>query len=127
ANSSPHYGRHRTIEEVERMLYIIVANEGEPDVVQISGGEPTIHPDFFEILDIAKKKPIRHLMVNTNGIRIAKDFEFAKRLASYMPDFEIYLQFDSFKPEALEQLRGKDLTDIRKKALKHLNQLKHSN
>ncbi|HET7897275.1 MAG TPA: radical SAM protein, partial [Flavisolibacter sp.] len=72
AMSSPHYGRHRTVEEVERMLDIIVANEGEPDVVQISGGEPTIHPDFFAILDVAKTKPIKHLMVNTNGIRIAK-------------------------------------------------------
>ena len=122
AMSSPHYGRHRTVEEVEAMLDIIVANEGEPDVVQISGGEPTIHPDFFAILDIAKKKPIRHLMVNTNGIRIAKDAEFVKKLATYQPDFEIYLQFDSFKPEALEHLRGKDLTETRKNALEHLNQ-----
>ena len=123
AMSSPHYGRHRTVEEVERMLDIIVANEGEPDVVQISGGEPTIHPDFFAILDIAKTKPIKHLMVNTNGIRIARDFEFAQRLASYQPDFEIYLQFDSFKPAALQQMRGKDLTDIRRKALDNLNKL----
>lgn len=123
AMSSPHYGRHRTVEEVERMLDIIVANEGEPDVVQISGGEPTVHPDFFAILDIAKKKPIKHLMVNTNGIRIAKDFEFTQRLAGYMPDFEIYLQFDSFKPAALEQLRGEDLTGVRMKALEHLNAL----
>jgi tetraether lipid synthase len=123
AMSSPHYGRHRTIEEIEQMLDIIVANEKEPDVVQISGGEPTIHPDFFTILDIAKKKPIKHLMVNTNGIRIAKDFAFAEKLATYMPDFEIYLQFDSFKPEALEQLRGKDLTDIRVQALENLNKL----
>jgi uncharacterized radical SAM superfamily Fe-S cluster-containing enzyme len=87
------------VEEVERMLDIIVANEGAPDVVQISGGEPTVHPDFFTILDIAKQKPIRHLMVNTNGIRLAKDEEFVKRLASYMPDFEIYLQFDSLNPQ----------------------------
>jgi len=123
AMSSPHYGRHRTVEEVEWMLDIIVANEGEPDVVQISGGEPTVHPDFFEILDIAKKKPIKHLMVNTNGIRIAKDIEFTNRLASYMPDFEVYLQFDSFKPEALLTLRGKDLTGVRMKALEHLNAL----
>ena len=39
-----------------------------------------------------------------------------------MPDFEIYLQFDSFKPEVLQKLRGKDLTDVRKKALEHLNE-----
>ena len=123
AMSSPHYGRHRTVEEVERMLDIIVANEGEPDVVQISGGEPTIHPQFFEILDIAKKKPIRHLMVNTNGIRIANDPGFAEQLATYMPDFEIYLQFDSFKASALEQLRGRDLRDVRIKAIEKLNEL----
>jgi len=123
AMSSPHYGRHRTVEEVEKMLNIIVANEGEPDVVQISGGEPTVHPDFFAIMDVAKSKPIRHLMLNTNGIRIAKDFEFAKKLATYAPDFEIYLQFDSFKPEALQHLRGEDLTATRMKALEHLNAL----
>jgi uncharacterized radical SAM superfamily Fe-S cluster-containing enzyme len=111
------------VEEVEKMFDIIVANEGEPDVVQISGGEPTVHPDFFAIMDIAKSKPIRHLMLNTNGIRIAKDFEFAKKLAAYAPDFEIYLQFDSFKPEALQQLRGEDLTSVRMKALEHLNAL----
>lgn len=123
ASSSPTHGRHRTLEEVEFMFDAIVASEGEPDVVQISGGEPTIHPQFFEILDIAKKKPIKHLMLNTNGIQIANDFEFAKRLASYMPDFEIYLQFDSFKPEALKKLKGRDLTKIRMKALENLNKL----
>jgi 7,8-dihydro-6-hydroxymethylpterin dimethyltransferase len=123
AMSSPHYGRHRTVEEIEQMLDIIVANEGEPDVVQISGGEPTIHPDFFTILDIAKTKPIKHLMVNTNGIRIANDPGFAEELANYMPDFEIYLQFDSFRPEVLKTLRGKDLTETRFKAIEKLNEL----
>jgi 7,8-dihydro-6-hydroxymethylpterin dimethyltransferase len=121
AMSSPHYGRHRTLGEIEKMLDAIVANEGEPDVVQISGGEPTIHPQFFEILDLAKTKPIRHLMLNTNGIRIAKDVNFVEKLATYMPDFEIYLQFDSFKPEALKILRGQDLTEVRRKAIDNLN------
>jgi uncharacterized radical SAM superfamily Fe-S cluster-containing enzyme len=121
ASSSPTHGRHRTMEEIERMLDAIVASEGEPDVVQLSGGEPTIHPEFFRILDIAKTKPIKHLMVNTNGVRIANDPEFAERLATYMPDFEVYLQFDSFKPEALVRLRGKDLTDVRRRAIERLN------
>jgi 7,8-dihydro-6-hydroxymethylpterin dimethyltransferase len=122
AMSSPHYGRHRTLEEIDKMLDAVVANEGEPDVVQISGGEPTVHPDFFRILDLAKCKPIKHLMVNTNGIRIAKDIGFVEKLASYMPDFEVYLQFDSFNAEVLEKLRGEDLTEVRKKAIDHLNQ-----
>jgi uncharacterized radical SAM superfamily Fe-S cluster-containing enzyme len=123
AMSSPTYGHHRSLEEIEAMLDTIVRNEGEPDVVQISGGEPTIHPEFFKILDIAKTKPIKHLMVNTNGIRIANDPGFAEKLATYMPEFEIYLQFDSFKSEVLEEFRGKDLTEVRKRALQKLNEL----
>src|SRR6185295_9104008 len=123
AGSSPTHGRHRTLEEVKLMLDAIVTNEHEPDVVQISGGEPTLHPNFFEILDYAKSLPIKHLMVNTNGITIAKDFEFAKRLATYTPGFEIYLQFDSMKKEVLESMRGANLVSIRQQALNHLNEL----
>ncbi|MCB0459104.1 MAG: radical SAM protein [Flavobacteriaceae bacterium] len=123
AGSSPSYGRHRTLDEIKQMLDTIVANEKEPDVVQISGGEPTIHPQFFEILDYAKTLPIRHLMLNTNGIRIAKEKEFAKRLKEYSPDFEIYLQFDSFDDAVLQQLRGASLSEIRKKAIENLNEL----
>lgn len=123
ASSSPTHGRHRTLEEIAFMLDAIVKSEGEPDVVQISGGEPTIHPDFFRILDMAKERPIKHLMVNTNGIRIASDPAFAEQLASYMPDFEIYLQFDSFEEHALQQLRGKDMRAVREKAIATLNAL----
>jgi len=123
AGSSPSYGRHRTLGEIKQMLDTVVANEKEPDVVQISGGEPTIHPQFFEILDYAKTLPIKHIMLNTNGIKIAKDFGFVKRLATYAPDFEIYLQFDSFKKEVLESMRGANLLSIREQALEHLNAL----
>ncbi len=123
AGSSPTYGRHRTLDEIKKMFNTIVENEKEPDVVQISGGEPTIHPQFFEILDYAKTLPIRHLMLNTNGIRIAKEKDFAKRLKTYSPDFEIYLQFDSFKKEVLQEMRGADLTKIRTQALANLNEV----
>ena len=123
AGSSPTYGRHRTLDEVKKMLDAVVRNEKEPDVVQISGGEPTLHPQFFEILDYAKTLPIRHLMLNTNGVKIAKDKAFTKRLASYMPDFELYLQFDSFKNEVLQMLRGADLVNIREQAIENLNEV----
>lgn len=122
AESGPDAGTYRSLEQIEFMMDELVKNEGHPDVVQVSGGEPTIHPQFFEILDLAKTKPIRHLMVNTNGIRIAKDKAFAKRLADYMPGFEIYLQFDSFDENTLQILRGEDLRDIRLQALAHLNE-----
>ncbi len=122
AESSPKRTSWRSLTEIGRMLDAVVRNEGEPDIVQISGGEPTLHPQFFEILDMAKARPIRHLMVNTNGIRIAQDREFVRRLAEYMPGFEIYLQFDSLEKEALMELRGADLREIRRKAVEHLNE-----
>jgi uncharacterized radical SAM superfamily Fe-S cluster-containing enzyme len=123
ASSGPERQTYRTLAEVERMLDAVVANEGEPDVVQISGGEPTLHPDFFAILDLAKARPIRHLMLNTNGIKIAESEAFAERLATYMPDFEVYLQFDSFERQPLMDLRGADLRAIRRKAMDRLNRL----
>jgi uncharacterized radical SAM superfamily Fe-S cluster-containing enzyme len=123
AESGPHRPEHKDLATIERMLDAIVANEGEPDVVQISGGEPTSHPEFFAILDAAKKRPIRHLMLNTNGLRIAKEPGFAERLASYAPGFEVYLQFDSFERDALMTLRGADLRLVREQAIANLNRV----
>jgi uncharacterized radical SAM superfamily Fe-S cluster-containing enzyme len=120
ADSSVKRTSHRDLATIERMLDTLVASEGEPDLAQISGGEPTIHPQFFEILDAAKRRPIRHLMINTNGIRIAREPEFAARLATYMPRFEVYLQFDSLQRDALMDLRGADLRSVRQQALEAL-------
>jgi uncharacterized radical SAM superfamily Fe-S cluster-containing enzyme len=62
-------------------------------------------------------------LLNTNGIRIATDHRFAEQLKESYPDIEIYLQFDSFRREAHELLRGADLTRIRQQALATLNEL----
>ncbi|HTF90723.1 MAG TPA: radical SAM protein [Planctomycetota bacterium] len=123
ASSGPKRMNWRALEEIEAMLDAVVASEGEPDVVQISGGEPTLHPRFFEILDAARRRPIRHLMLNTNGIRIAREDGFAEKLAEYSSNFEVYLQFDSFEERALHELRGADLRSIRQGAIDRLNAL----
>ncbi len=121
AASGPERQQFRTLPQIEAMLDAVVRNEGHPDVVQLSGGEPTLHPDFFTIVDMAKGRPIKHLMVNTNGVRIAQEEDFAKRLADVREDFEVYLQFDSFEREPLMQLRGADLRRVRLDAIEKLN------
>jgi len=118
--------KHRSLEQIEMMLDAVVANEGEPQIIQLSGGEPTLHPEFFAVMDLVKTKPIKHLMINTNGVRIAKDREFCDRLSQYMPGIEIYLQFDSLEKSALVELRGVDLREIREKAIANLNDYKIS-
>jgi uncharacterized radical SAM superfamily Fe-S cluster-containing enzyme len=120
AESSQARTEQRTLAEIERMMDALVESEGEPDLLQLSGGEPTIHPDILTIIDMAKSKPIRHLMINTNGLRIATDADFVEQLAARKKGLEIYLQFDSLQGEALKNLRGADLTKVRQKALEAL-------
>jgi uncharacterized radical SAM superfamily Fe-S cluster-containing enzyme len=123
ADAEDVHGAHRSLETIERMLDALVESEGEPDLVQLSGGEPTLHPRFFEILDAVKRRPIRHVMINTNGIRIAQDEAFVERLATYAPRLEVYLQFDSLDDAATVNLRGARLGRIRQKALEALEQV----
>ncbi|MCO4763071.1 MAG: radical SAM protein [Myxococcales bacterium] len=123
AGSGTHRTTQRSLATIEGMLDAIVRNEGEPDVVQLSGGEPTLHPEFFAILDAAFARPIKHIMVNTNGLRLVTDRAFAERLATYRPRFELYLQFDSFERDALMELRGADLRRSRLQAVEICNEL----
>ncbi len=110
----------KTLKQIEKMLDILVESEGEPDLVQISGGEPTIHPQIIDVLKLTMSKPIRHVMLNTNGLRIARDPVFVAELAALGEGFEVYLQLDSLKPDALKDTGGADLQKIREQALKNL-------
>ena len=69
-----------TLEEVEQMLDDLVRTESNPEVVQFSGGEPTIHPQIIDFVQAAKARDIPFVMVNTNGKRIAHDDRFLGQL-----------------------------------------------
>src|SRR5215471_1913461 len=106
AGSSPSLSGQLPLAVIEDMLDTLVESEGEPDLLQISGGEPTLHPDLFEILEAVRARPIRHVMINTNGLRIAREPDFVARLAENKRGLEVYLQFDSLARDALINLRG---------------------
>ncbi len=98
------HGFNLTLEEVEGILDHLVETEGNPEVVQFSGGEPSIHPQIIQMLRAAKDRGIRHVMLNTNGKRIANDDRFLDQLAEIRPS--IYLQFDGFESETYRVIRG---------------------
>jgi hypothetical protein len=102
-------------EQVARALDAFVRAEGEPEVVMFSGGEPSIHPRILELLALARERPIRNVVLNTNGIRLARDPSFAPALADL--DVSIYLQFDGVRRETHERIRGRDLRAIKEAAL----------
>jgi uncharacterized radical SAM superfamily Fe-S cluster-containing enzyme len=120
ADSSPARTKHLPLGVIERMLDALVESEGEPDLVQLSGGEPTIHPDILGIVKAAQARPIRHLMINTNGVRLATDDAFVAELAALKRGLEIYLQFDSLERDALMAIRGADLRRVRREAPENL-------
>src|SRR5262245_51710824 len=69
-----------TAEQCARMLDVFVASEGEAEVVMFSGGEPTIHKHILDFVDLALARPIRNVVVNTNGVRLARDRRFVAAL-----------------------------------------------
>lgn len=107
-----------TLEEVERMLDRLLELEGEPEVVQFSGGEPTIHPDILDMVRAAKARGIPHVMINTNGVRIARDDRFLEELAELRPT--IYLQFDGLERGTYQKIRGADLLETKLRCLDRL-------
>lgn len=110
-------GRHRPLEELKAALTRFVRERGPVDVLQLSGGEPTLHPDFFAILDFARRAPFGHVMINTNGLRLAEDPELARQIAARRPRVELYLQMDGLDAASHVALRGKDLLDVKRRAL----------
>lgn len=111
-----------TLEEVEQMLDDFVRTEGKPEVIQFSGGEPTIHPQIIEFVRAAKQRNISFVMINTNGQRIARDDRFLEQLNEARP--ALYFQFDGFDSETNRILRGEpDLLDQKLRALERLAQI----
>jgi tetraether lipid synthase len=108
-----------TLEEVEGILDDFVRTEGTPEVIQFSGGEPTVHPQIIDFVRAAKARGIRFVMVNTNGRRIARDDRFLAELAEAAPAF--YFQFDGFEQGTSLALRGEpDIVEDKIRALDRL-------
>ena len=116
-------GTHLTVEECKRAIDRLVEVETQPEILQLSGGEPTIHPEFETIFQYACDQPIDIVMINTNGLRIAKDPKFVEFLASYRTRCEVYFQFDSFEDVQTEALRGVSLVETKLKAIDRLGEL----
>ncbi len=115
-------GNHLTVDECRRAIDRLVEVEGQPEILQLSGGEPTIHPNFFEIFEYACAQPIDIVMINTNGIRLAHDQEFLERVAALKHRAEIYLQFDGLNEDSSLALRGESLLEIKLKAIEKLGE-----
>ncbi|MFO0828103.1 MAG: radical SAM protein [Phycisphaerales bacterium] len=110
-----------TFDDVVRRVQSVIDRKGLIDILQLSGGEPTIHPRFFDILNWAlDHAKIGYVLVNTNAVRVATDAAFRAELARLRASkrkFELYVQFDGPQEDGQRELRGSDLRAIRTKAI----------
>lgn len=120
ASSSPG-GKHLSFEQCRTAIDRLVEVEGgRAEVLQLSGGEPTVHPELEQILEYAVSQPIDYVMINTNGLRLAKDDELLALIGRFRDRIELLFQFDGFRPEIGMQLRGEDVTATKLLALDRL-------
>jgi hypothetical protein len=118
ADSGHHpHGYSLTLEQAASMIDTLVRAEGAPEVLQLSGGEPTIHPNVLEVAALAKERGVQAVWINTNGIRLARDPAFAAEVAR--AGAHVYLQFDGFEEATHLALRGRDLRRDKERALEH--------
>jgi uncharacterized radical SAM superfamily Fe-S cluster-containing enzyme len=109
------------VPDLQRRIDGVIARKGPIEILQLSGGEPTLHPEFFELLAWTQAHPhIGYVLLNTNGLRIAMDEEFARRLAETFAErrLQVYLQFDGPRETGQRELRGADLRAVRDRAIR---------
>lgn len=113
-------GKDKDFDTIKKMIdFAAEAEGGRGEILQVSGGEPTLHKDIIEIIEYAREK-FQYVMLNTNGIRIAEDEDFVKKISNFKGKFEVYLQFDSFNDEIYNIIRGRNLKEIKQQAINNL-------
>jgi uncharacterized radical SAM superfamily Fe-S cluster-containing enzyme len=117
----------RPLESIKANIQGVLDRKGGIEILQLSGGEPTLHPQFFELIDWIKSEPrIEYLLINTNGVLLAKDEAFAEELAKRVSydNLQLYLQFDGTELTGQRELRGADLRTLKEAALRRACDMK---
>jgi uncharacterized radical SAM superfamily Fe-S cluster-containing enzyme len=115
------------VADLQRRIQGVIDRKGGIEILQLSGGEPTLHPQFFELLRWLQEHPkIDYVLLNTNGVRIVTDDAFAHELGSAFRYgvFQLYLQFDGVQEEGQRDLRGADLRAMRERCLQRCVEMK---
>lgn len=104
-----HGHEYMSVDEVGRRLHAFFAKQPTLDVLMLSGGEPTIHPQFAEILALALAYPVQRILINTNGLRLVQSDTLLSTLAAHKQRVELSLSFSSFRADVHERFYGRDL------------------
>ncbi|MEW5759555.1 MAG: radical SAM protein, partial [Candidatus Thermoplasmatota archaeon] len=119
ANASG-YVYEPSMEMVVRMMENLRNNRPVPTPsIQFSGGEPTLHKNFLDIVKKAEELGFAQIQVATNGIKFADEEDFAQKCVDAGLD-TIYLQFDGLDDDIYISMRGKKLLNKKIKAIENI-------
>lgn len=107
-----------TLEEISAMFRSALKKSGPRNIVQLSGGEPTMRDDLPEIIALGRKTGFPFIQLNSNGVRLATDREYAAELER-SGLFSVFLQFDGTEDRIYREIRGRDLLDEKLRAVNH--------
>ncbi len=114
------------LDELKTRINGVIERKGPIEILQLSGGEPTLHPQFFELIRWCQEhEAIDYVLVNSNGLRLAGDKRFGEELAEVMEygHFQFYLQFDGLAEATDIALRGTDFRAMKRKAIERAGEL----
>lgn len=113
---TPRYFMSR--EELRSLLDRLIERAGPFDLVNLTGGEPTLHPELLSLLAECRRPEIGRVTVNSNGLRLAADEDLCRALADQ--GAYVILSFDTLRSETARTLHGRDVVAEKLKALEHL-------
>ena len=97
-----------TLGEFCGLLDTFARTEKQIDILNLSGGEPLIHPQLLAFVDQALSHPeIVRVSISTNGLTFLFDPELLKAL--HERNVVVSLQFDGFDEKPYDSLRGRPL------------------
>lgn len=123
--NSPHAPRKiahdiLSLSELKNQVNAVLDKQGKIDILQLSGGEPTLHPELMQIMDwLSEEERVLDVLLNTNGIILSNPM-FTKELAKRAPKgrFGVYLQFDGAEKDGQKELRVGDYRTLRERVIR---------
>lgn len=115
-------GNDIPLEEVKNRIRTLLHCAG-PIPLQISGGEPTLHPDLPIIISYARHLGFKNIELVTNGIEISNNSRYLMLLVEKGLS-AVYLQFDGLAKETYLKIRGRDMSDVRRRAISTIRKAK---